>query len=601
MVIEMFPPEISGKREGEFFSGTPQFINDGKMTDSFKIDVSSVKCTVTGGKNGLIYAKDLLNDLKNIHGAIPCAVYSDSPDTAFRCYHLDLKKGSGGVEDIKRTFRRLRSLRFNSVLVEYENRIALNSLPGIAAEDAFTREEIRELNTCAAENGLEIIPLLQSFGHLEYLLRHPDYRKYAEDEGGTQFCPCNEDAFELWKKVFDEIHELHPESKTFHIGGDETRHLGECPSCSSFAAGHSVEELFFRHIDRVCRHAVSRRCRPMLWHDMLTKAGRSDLLAKLPEETVVIYWDYKAKSELVNNINIKEGSLVSRKWLNMVRSAKDFCDAPHMFTGFIEDASEKVTAYAEKVRDGNDFTRFIPFANLKMMREAGINVYGASSLGYSPYASLLGDTERSFTNMETWINSGVNGVIVTRWASNDTLDPARGPASLRDFQLALSAEIMWNNSITREEAEKRYDRCFGADDISLAGILNMIVYSENEMFINWAEHCVNLIGKLENNVPDDLKWIYQKHCTAAKAELIIRRIRSFMRNRTGIMSGHPAAAVLEEKIKEIKDELRRDFSDEYPQKSLEEWILRLFQPYDAMFAGLRIMKDRSADDPQDQE
>ena len=121
------------------------------------------------------------------------------------------------------------------------------------------------------------------------------------------------------------------------------------------------------------------------------------------------------------------------------------------------------------------------------------------------------------------------------------------------------------------------------------------------MFINWAEHCVNLIGELENNVPDDLKWIYQKHCTAAKAELIIRRIRSFMRNRTGIMSGHPTAAVLEEKIKEIKDELRRDFSDEYPQKSLEEWILRLFQPYDAMFAGLRIMKDRSADDPQDQE
>ena len=342
MIFELFPPETTNRLEG-MFRGEPRFVLNPEMGDAFRIAARPDSCFAEGGKTGLIYARDLLDDLKLKHGGVPCADYHDGPDLKFRCYHIDLKKGSGGVEDVKRTLDRLRQLRYNAVLIEYENRIRLDSLPGAAAPDAFTHDEVKAIVRCAAENGMTVIPLLQSFGHLEYLLKLPAYRKYSESQTDfSQFCPLKEEAFELWKKAFDEIRSLHPDSEYFHIGGDETRQLGHCPACAEFVKDHSREELFFTHIDRVCRYAAGQGVRPILWHDMLARANRFDLLAKLPRETVLFYWEYNSPDELAARIQFEERILVSREWIDRVRSFRDFTEAPRQFVGFIEDAAAEL-------------------------------------------------------------------------------------------------------------------------------------------------------------------------------------------------------------------------------------------------------------------
>ena len=290
---------------------------------------------------------------------------------------------------------------FKALQIEYENRIKLDSLPGVETADAFSHEDVREIVRCAEENGLKVIPLLQSLGHLEYLLQLPAYRKYSELQTDfSQFCPLNDEAFELWKKAFDEMRSLHPDSEYFHIGGDETRQLGKCPACAKFAKDHSREELFFQHISRVCQYAVSKGVRPVLWHDMLARSGRFDLLAKLPKETVLLYWEYISKEDSLSRILFKERTLVSRNWIGRVRSFRDFTEAPKAFVSFIEDEPQELPEAFRK-------PAVLPL--LEPMKETGLTVWGASSLGYSPCGTLLSDTDRVHSNMRMWRDSGIEG------------------------------------------------------------------------------------------------------------------------------------------------------------------------------------------------
>ena len=326
---------------------------------------------------------------------------------------------------------------------------------------------------------------------------------------------------------------------------------------------------------------------------MLARAGRYDLIRQLPEETVLLYWDYRSREQEVNHISMPHKYLVSREWIGKVHSFRDFEAAPEMFTGYIEDEPAEEVERIRRETVGRGLTEFAPLPMTRPLKETGRAVYGASSLGYSPCATLLGHTWRNYSNMRMWLDQGVDGIVVTRWAANNSLDPARGPASLRDLQLMVSAELMWNRNLDLQQITARYDRSFGPNAGRISGMLDMVVYSELEMFFNWSEHIVPDFAALEDKIDLPMRWLYRKYRTAMRAELLIRRIRSFMRNAAGKMAGSSNVVKLPQEIQAMKEELRKEFSDEYPPEALEEWLLRLFEPYDALLAGLELLRSRS--------
>ncbi|GBM75412.1 hypothetical protein AVEN_5007-1, partial [Araneus ventricosus] len=57
-------------------------------------------------------------------------------------------------------------------------------------------EEIQKIQSLAAENGLDVIPLVQSFGHLEFLLKHDKYYEIREAERyPNALCPSHPSKF----------------------------------------------------------------------------------------------------------------------------------------------------------------------------------------------------------------------------------------------------------------------------------------------------------------------------------------------------------------------------------------------------------------------
>jgi len=93
----------------------------------------------------------------------------------------------------------------------------------IANRYAYSKTDVADFIQYCQGLGIDVIPLQQSFGHVEYILRHPRYKELREDQKDySQVCPLKESLNrELFKDLFTEMAAAHP-SKYFHIGGDET-------------------------------------------------------------------------------------------------------------------------------------------------------------------------------------------------------------------------------------------------------------------------------------------------------------------------------------------------------------------------------------------
>ena len=113
-------------------------------------------------------------------------------------------------------------------------------------------EEFRRFaEKCKARN-VELIPLLQSVGHLDYLLKYPKFRELRDGgpEGSSyQWCLADEASFELWRTMADELLAAFPDTKIFHIGADECRMNVPCPRCEA-----NRLDLYVERVARCCRY-----------------------------------------------------------------------------------------------------------------------------------------------------------------------------------------------------------------------------------------------------------------------------------------------------------------------------------------------------------
>ena len=87
--------------------------------------------------------------------------------------HLDLKGAPPKLSYLASVLPVMAKLGATGLLVEYEDMFPYSGrLATLAASNAYTVEEIVKLNSLAKENRLEVIPLVQTFGHLEFLLKY---------------------------------------------------------------------------------------------------------------------------------------------------------------------------------------------------------------------------------------------------------------------------------------------------------------------------------------------------------------------------------------------------------------------------------------------
>lgn len=206
-------------------------------------------------------------------------------------FHLDLRIQPMKMSALREFAVRLHEKGINTLIMEWEATFPYASHPIIPNKYAYSKPAIDSFIRFCSQLGIDVIPLQQSFGHVEYILRNYRYKDLREDqENYSQVCPMKAELDRtLFTQLFTEMAASHP-SKYFHIGGDETYLLGHCPLCRAQVEKVGKSRLYIDYIRMLCEIVISLGKQPVLWADIALKYPEA--IKELPKGTIFVDWNY---------------------------------------------------------------------------------------------------------------------------------------------------------------------------------------------------------------------------------------------------------------------------------------------------------------------
>ena len=207
---------------------------------SYRIDIND-HITITAKDNiGIFYGVQTLiqllkiNDYTLLQGTI-----LDWPDTNERSMHLDLARKYFSIDWIKDLIEEMSYLKMNSLQIHFSEHEGyrlesdvLNNVEGFNyPPQYYTKEQMAEIVQYANKHHIDVIPSLDSPGHMRYVLNYlPNEYKLSSvsnlaSDGAASgtFNIFNEEAKDFLKSLFTEYAEFFSElgCTKMNIGGDE--------------------------------------------------------------------------------------------------------------------------------------------------------------------------------------------------------------------------------------------------------------------------------------------------------------------------------------------------------------------------------------------
>lgn len=439
-------------------------------SEGYDLDIGPDRIVIRGADaGGAFYGVQTLLQMLADHDELPIGHIRDWPDLAVRGVHFDLKGCMPTFEYLKATVERLAHYKVNTILMEYEDRLAYPGHPALAAPSALTMDQAAELERVARANFVQIVPLLQCLGHAEYILRRPEYAHLREtDDHVQQMCPLKPETLAFFKERADHLMALHPDSAYFHAGGDETRQLGECPACKARLAEVGPWRLYFDYVKQCCEYIVAKGRRPVIWDDILTRQA-PELIGELPQSTVLMYWLYRIHGPTQPSVYYGSWCTAAERWRHKPYDRP--AELPPAVTQTFEALSPREYAFFQKYADTDRFPEAVSSTVfLRFMQEQGVAVMGASAAQPSE-DGLAADPERGIPNIRTWARAihaaGELGVVSTAWTRSASLTPLNGMMEGMWLPFLASAEWYWSveGADERRFDEKANRRLFGLDSL----------------------------------------------------------------------------------------------------------------------------------------
>ncbi|KAM8890096.1 hexosaminidase D isoform 1-T1 [Synchiropus picturatus] len=229
--------------------------------------------------------------------------------------HLDLKGAPPRVEFLHQLIECFSLLGADGLLVEYEDMFPYEGdlkLLQSTAQPVYSPDEVLSLQRFAAAKGMEVIPLVQTFGHMEFVLKHKSLAELREMPHcvGT-LNPHKEESLRLVMEMLRQVVALHPGLNTLHIGADEVYMLGEGEMSKQWLAsqGLSVEQLFLSHVTKVAKAIKETwpHLNIVMWDDMMRGMSQEMLTASgLVGLVQPMLWDYTPNLDVEKTVSMLE-------------------------------------------------------------------------------------------------------------------------------------------------------------------------------------------------------------------------------------------------------------------------------------------------------
>jgi len=213
-----------------------------------------------------------------------------------QAFHLDMKMGQFRQEYLAGLFPRLRQAGYDTVVFEIEDKVRLDCIGSAAWCEAYSKEEFAGILSSCRTAGLQTVPLIQTYGHLEWLLTHPPFQRLREQPSIAYIiCPQKKESQRFLLRFVDEVCELFGNPSYIHLGGDEAAYMGTCSDCEEKVKTSSKSALYAEHMNRISNRALSRGSRPMMWADMIL--AHPECIEQFSRDLVWVDWHYEMTPE----------------------------------------------------------------------------------------------------------------------------------------------------------------------------------------------------------------------------------------------------------------------------------------------------------------
>ncbi|XP_038618690.1 hexosaminidase D-like, partial [Tachyglossus aculeatus] len=147
---------------------------------------------------------------------------------------------------------------------------------GSGGSVSHSEDDVEKLQQLAARNKLAVIPLVQTFGHVEFILKHERFQHLREvARYPNSLNPHAPGTWTLLRALLTQVMDRHRQAHWLHIGADEVFHLGEGVDSKTWLGHHGrdVDHMYLGHIREVVTFLTGRYpgLRLLLWDDMLRK------------------------------------------------------------------------------------------------------------------------------------------------------------------------------------------------------------------------------------------------------------------------------------------------------------------------------------------
>ena len=360
---------------------------------------------------GLTLVKEKINEKQ----------YNLSYNIVFKSNGLMLDCSRNGVvknDKVKEMILLEALMGHNRLLLYTEDTYELKDYPYFGyLRGAYNKEDIKEFVAYGESFGVELIPCIQTLGHLYQALKW--YPMYQLSDGNDTLLVDNPDSYKFIEAMLSFCRECF-KSKDIHVGMDESTQMGLHRYLRLFGYKDRVE-MFSRHLQKVIEMCHKYDFVPMIWSDMYFRLNNKDEEyyrdTPLPEETVklippgvnLVYWDYyhndvgtyrnmiKFHKQAPNHIIFAGGSWRWKGFTPSIHTSIDYTKCA--FDACVQENVKDVfiTAWGD---NGNECSFF---SVLPVVAEAAI--YG--QLGHfdeeatnSLLVALTGDTLKDFLLMD---------------------------------------------------------------------------------------------------------------------------------------------------------------------------------------------------------
>lgn len=224
------------------------------------------------------------------------------------------------IPALKKWIDIMSDLGYNTLMPYTEDTYEVDNQPYFGyLRGRYSQKELREIDDYAYENGIELIPAIQTLAHLNSIFRWPAYRDI--NDCNDILLAGDDKTYQLIEDMFASL-EKTVRTRIVNIGMDEAHMLGR----GKYQDIHGFENRFdilLNHLKKVAEIAEKHGFECIMWGDMFFRLAGGDyynnasvperIKEMIPHNVNLIYWDYYStdkehySNQIKNYSAIKEG------------------------------------------------------------------------------------------------------------------------------------------------------------------------------------------------------------------------------------------------------------------------------------------------------